>query len=75
MWIPVTSRPRSWKAALAGAARANIDTTGGTLVDEHPMMVAGVPGREQRITAGPFEYVFRFAFVGNGLYSVSIQSL
>jgi hypothetical protein len=59
-------------SALAEAARANIDTTGGTLVDEHATTVAGLPGLEQRIAAGPVEYVFRFVFVGNRLYSVSV---
>ncbi len=70
-WDPSYLTSKTTEAALAEAARANLDTTGGTLVDEHATTVAGLPGLEQRIAAGPVEYVFRFVFVGNRLYSLS----
>jgi hypothetical protein len=59
--------------ALAAAERANVDTTQGTQQSERAMTVAGQPGREQRINAGQFAYVFRLVFVGNRLYSISVR--
>src|SRR6266511_2618163 len=70
-WDPSYLTSKTMEAGLAEAARANLDTTGGTLVDKHATTVAGLPGLEQRIAAGPVEYVFRFVFVGNRLYSLS----
>ena len=60
-------------AALDVAEHANVVATQGTLVTDQAISVAGHPGREQLIAAGQVSYLFRFVFVGNRLYSVSVK--
>jgi hypothetical protein len=60
-------------AALDAVETANIEATGGEQIDGEHLAVAGLPGREQRITVPGAIYVFRTVFAGNRLYSISVK--
>jgi hypothetical protein len=58
--------------ALANAVAANVASTHGTLVEQHPITVGGGPAREARISIIGGEYLFVVTFVGDRLYSLSV---
>ena len=58
--------------ALENAVAGNVTSTHGTLVEQHPITVAGSPAREARVSIVGAEYLFVVTFVGNRLYSLSV---
>jgi hypothetical protein len=60
-------------AALQASGQANIAALRGTPIAERALIVAGQPGREDEFSAGSVTYIFRTAFVGNRLYSISVD--
>lgn len=63
----------SLDAALSSAEQANLETIGGSQQSERSLTITGNPGREQRITVGSVAYVLRLVYVGNRLYSISVE--
>ena len=58
--------------ALANAISGNVASTHGTLIDQHPITLGGLPAREARISIIGGEYLFVVTFAGNRLYSLSV---
>jgi hypothetical protein len=56
----------------AAGEAGNVSSTGGTQTAERAVEVAGLPGREQRVTADAKSYVFRLVLVGNRSYVFSM---
>ena len=57
----------------ADAEQGNLISTRGTQTSEGPVTIAGMQGREQRITRADMSYVFRLLWVGNRMYAVSVS--
>jgi hypothetical protein len=61
------------EGALAVSGQANIAALKGTPIAERSITVGGQPGREDEFSVGSVTYIFRMAFVGNRLYSISVD--
>jgi hypothetical protein len=60
------------ESVLDDSIQSNLDSTGGNLVEQDPITVHGLAGREERVSAATKQYIFRMFVVGNRLYSVSV---
>lgn len=56
----------------AAAEAGNVSSTGGRQTAERAVEVAGLPGREQRVTTDAKSYVFRLVLVGNRSFVLSV---
>jgi hypothetical protein len=73
--VPADAKAKGAEAVLDAARDAIAKERGGRVLDEHPVVLAGVPGREYLVEAQPPSAVrIRAAVIGEKLYELSVSA-